>query len=392
MRAEQSSSERRADRRAPAGGRRSRRAETGRVGRVAARRARSSRSVSPDIAVAQDGDADRVSRPTDRADHRALHGLMRTLVANMVEGVTNGLREAPRDPGRRLPCHARRAATSSSPSATRTRHGEAPEGHRVRGAAPTRVIVRGIDKQAVGQVAAKIRELRPPEPYKGKGIRYAGRARPAQGRQAGVASDAGTMSRTTQAGSAPSRRHRRVRGKVRGHARAPRLAVFRSNRSDLRAAHRRRPGHTRSRPPTRPRPRGRRRRERACQGGGQAARRAGEGRRRRDGRVRPRRLPVPRSREGARRRRPRGRTASSRWATDSGASGTAASSRSAWSRSTAWRRSSRAAAASPSPRWWWSATRSTRSASATARRRRSRSPSRRRSRTRRRTCSRCRST
>ena len=187
------------------------------------------------------------------------------------------------------------------------------------------------------------------------------------------------------------RRHRRVRGKVAGTAARPRLAVFRSNAAiyaqiidDEHGPHAR--GGVDSRSVAR------RRQERPRQGGRQAARRAGEGGGSRGASSSTaaatcttavsRRSPTARAREDC----------TSRWAADAARSGTAASSRSAWSRSTASRRSSRAAVASPSPPWWSSATRSTRSASATARPTRSRSPSRRRSRTRRRTCSRCRST
>ena len=94
----------------------------------------------------------------------------------MVEGVTDGFAEDARDPGRRLPRAAQGHATSSSRSATRTRCSiKAPDGHRVRGArSPRASIVKGISKQLVGEIAANIRKQRPPEPYKGKGIRYEG--------------------------------------------------------------------------------------------------------------------------------------------------------------------------------------------------------------------------
>ena len=127
------------------------------------------------MAIEQEDGTITVTRPTERGEDRALHGLTRTLVANMVEGVTNGLREAPRDPGRRLPRRARRHRTSSSRSATRTRCKIKPrQGIEFEVPVPTQVVVRGIDKQVVGQTAAEIRKVRPPEPYKGKGIRYEG--------------------------------------------------------------------------------------------------------------------------------------------------------------------------------------------------------------------------
>jgi len=115
-----------------------------------------------------------VSRPTERGDDRALHGLTRTIVANMVEGVTNGFEKRLEIQG--VGYRAAMSGTNlelqvgySHPVRITPRQGiefEVP--------APTQVIVRGIDKQMVGQTAAEIRKVRPPEPYKGKGIRYEG--------------------------------------------------------------------------------------------------------------------------------------------------------------------------------------------------------------------------
>jgi large subunit ribosomal protein L6 len=115
-----------------------------------------------------------VSRPTERGEDRALHGLTRTLVANMVEGVTNGFEKRLEIQG--VGYRAAMAGTNlelqvgySHPVRVTPREGiefEVP--------APNQVIVRGIDKQLVGQTAAEIRKVRPPEPYKGKGIRYEG--------------------------------------------------------------------------------------------------------------------------------------------------------------------------------------------------------------------------
>jgi large subunit ribosomal protein L6 len=115
-----------------------------------------------------------VSRPTERGDDRALHGLTRTIVANMVEGVTNGFEKRLEIQG--VGYRATMSGTNlelqvgySHPVRITPRQGiefEVP--------APTQVIVRGIDKQMVGQTAAEIRKVRPPEPYKGKGIRYEG--------------------------------------------------------------------------------------------------------------------------------------------------------------------------------------------------------------------------
>ena len=115
-----------------------------------------------------------VSRPTDRAEHRALHGLTRSLIANMVEGVTDGFekRLEIQGVGYRAALKGKNlelALGYSHPVAI-----EAPEGIEFEVPQPTEVVVRGIDKQLVGQVAADIRKRRPPEPYKGKGIRYKG--------------------------------------------------------------------------------------------------------------------------------------------------------------------------------------------------------------------------
>ena len=115
-----------------------------------------------------------VTRPTDRGPHRALHGLSRTLVANMVQGVSDGFARELEIVGvgyrAQLKGQALEMAVGYSHPVTIT----PPEGIAFEVPSPTQVVVRGIDKQAVGQVAAQIRAVRPPEPYKGKGIRYAG--------------------------------------------------------------------------------------------------------------------------------------------------------------------------------------------------------------------------
>jgi large subunit ribosomal protein L6 len=115
-----------------------------------------------------------VERPTDRGEHRALHGLYRSLVANMVEGVTSGFQKTLeiQGVGYRAALKGRDielALGYSHPVSIK-----APEGIEFEVPQPTRVIVKGISKQLVGEVAANIRKQRPPEPYKGKGIRYEG--------------------------------------------------------------------------------------------------------------------------------------------------------------------------------------------------------------------------
>ncbi len=129
---------------------------------------------SADMAVEQNDGVVTVARPTDRGEHRALHGLTRSLIANMVEGVTDGFekRLEIQGVGYRAALKGKNlelALGYSHPVAI-----EAPEGIEFEVPQPTEVIVRGIDKQLVGQVAADIRKRRPPEPYKGKGIRYKG--------------------------------------------------------------------------------------------------------------------------------------------------------------------------------------------------------------------------
>jgi large subunit ribosomal protein L6 len=127
------------------------------------------------IAVHQEGSTLTLTRPDDERQHRALHGLARSLVANMVTGVTQGFTKELEIVGIGYRANAKGpeeielALGFSHPVTVR-----APEGITFEVPVPTRVIVRGIDKERVGQVAADIRKLRKPEPYKGKGVRYAG--------------------------------------------------------------------------------------------------------------------------------------------------------------------------------------------------------------------------
>jgi large subunit ribosomal protein L6 len=134
-----------------------------------------SRVVPGEITVRQDGGELLVERPNDERQNRALHGLTRTLVANMVQGVTGGFtkeleivgvgyRAEAQGPGK-----LRLALGFSHPVLV-----DAPDGITFEVPQPTRIIVKGIDKERVGQVAANIRSIRKPEPYKGKGVRYSG--------------------------------------------------------------------------------------------------------------------------------------------------------------------------------------------------------------------------
>ena len=134
-----------------------------------------SRSLPRDITVRQDGATLLVERPSDERMHRALHGLTRSLVNNMVVGVTEGFRKDLEIVG--VGYRATAQGTSRLELALGFSHTisvDAPDGITFEVPAPTRISVQGIDKEAVGQVAADIRRLRKPEPYKGKGVRYAG--------------------------------------------------------------------------------------------------------------------------------------------------------------------------------------------------------------------------
>jgi large subunit ribosomal protein L6 len=115
-----------------------------------------------------------VARPTDRGEHRALHGLTRSLIANMVEGVTDGYEKRLEIQGVGYRAQLKGKALELALGFSHPVSIPAPDGIEFDVPQPTEVIVRGIDKQLVGQVAADIRKRRPPEPYKGKGVRYAG--------------------------------------------------------------------------------------------------------------------------------------------------------------------------------------------------------------------------
>jgi len=133
------------------------------------------RVVPTDITVRQEDGVLMVERPDDQRHHRALHGLTRSLVNNMVVGVTQGFSRDLEIVG--VGYRATAQGDNRLDMALGYSHPvvvDAPDGITFEVPAPTRITVRGIDKEAVGQVAANIRKLRKPEPYKGKGIRYAG--------------------------------------------------------------------------------------------------------------------------------------------------------------------------------------------------------------------------
>jgi large subunit ribosomal protein L6 len=133
-----------------------------------------SQAVNPEMRIEQENGTLVVERPTDRTEHRAAHGLTRTLISNMVDGVTDGFEKRleiqgvgyrARLQGKQLELAVGYSHPVSVPP---------PEGIEFEVPQPTEVVVRGIDKQLVGETAARIRKRRPPEPYKGKGIRYVG--------------------------------------------------------------------------------------------------------------------------------------------------------------------------------------------------------------------------
>jgi large subunit ribosomal protein L6 len=126
------------------------------------------------ISVAQEDDQLIVKRPTDRGEHRALHGLTRSLVANMVEGVTNGYEKKLEIQGVGYRAVLKGKDLELALGYSHPVPVKAPDGIEFEVPQPTRVTVRGISKQQVGEIAAYIRKQRPPEPYKGKGIRYEG--------------------------------------------------------------------------------------------------------------------------------------------------------------------------------------------------------------------------
>jgi large subunit ribosomal protein L6 len=131
-------------------------------------------TVAEPISVAQEDGTIRISRPDDENRTRGLHGLTRTLVANMVTGVTDGFSKTLEIVGTGYRVQAKGSDLEFALGFSHPVSVVAPEGISFEVQAPTRFVVRGIDKQKVGEVAANIRKLRKPEPYKGKGVRYQG--------------------------------------------------------------------------------------------------------------------------------------------------------------------------------------------------------------------------
>ena len=127
-----------------------------------------------DMVVKLEGSVLTVERPTDQPEHRALHGLTRSLIANMVAGVTDGFKKTLEIHGVGYKAEQKCNGIKLTLGYSHTIDFEAPKGVSLELPTPTSIVIEGMDKQAVGQAAAEIRAFRRPEPYKGKGIRYQG--------------------------------------------------------------------------------------------------------------------------------------------------------------------------------------------------------------------------
>lgn len=126
----------------------------------------------PNISVSVEGTEIKVSRPNDQKENRALHGLTRALIANMVEGVTNGFKKVLEVNGVGYRVQLQGSDLVMNLGYSHQVVMKAPEGIKIECPTATQIVISGADKQAVGQFAAQVREKRPPEPYKGKGIKY----------------------------------------------------------------------------------------------------------------------------------------------------------------------------------------------------------------------------
>ncbi len=135
-----------------------------------------SHTVVEPIRIAEQDGQIVVTRPTDRGPHRALHGLSRSLVANLVTGVSAGFERRLEIQGVGYRAQMKGQALELAVGYSHPVTIDPPDGIQFEVPAPTQVVVKGIDKQQVGEIAAQVRGVRPPEPYKGKGVRYAGEA------------------------------------------------------------------------------------------------------------------------------------------------------------------------------------------------------------------------
>ena len=130
--------------------------------------------VHPELGVSLENGELTVTRPSEDARHKALHGLTRTLVANMVEGTSKGFQKTLELVGVGYKAEPRAYGLQLALGFSHPVEYRAPKGIKLTAPQPTQIVIDGADKQTVGQVAAEIRSLRPPEPYKGKGVKYQG--------------------------------------------------------------------------------------------------------------------------------------------------------------------------------------------------------------------------
>jgi large subunit ribosomal protein L6 len=132
------------------------------------------RALHPDMLLTLEDGTFRVNRPSDEQMHKALHGLTRTLVANMVDGVSTGFKKVLELVGVGYKAEVRPYGLQLALGYSHPIEYRAPTGIKLSAPVPTQIFVEGANKEVVGQVAAELRSLRPPEPYKGKGVKYQG--------------------------------------------------------------------------------------------------------------------------------------------------------------------------------------------------------------------------
>jgi large subunit ribosomal protein L6 len=132
------------------------------------------RQFAQGITIGQEGDVLNVTRASDEENHKSLHGLSRSLLANMVEGVTKGYQKTLEISGVGYKAEVKPFGLQLALGFSHTIQYKAPAGVKLTAPQPTTIVIDGPDKEKVGQVAAELRNLRPPEPYKGKGIKYQG--------------------------------------------------------------------------------------------------------------------------------------------------------------------------------------------------------------------------
>jgi large subunit ribosomal protein L6 len=146
----------------------------GRTVKVKGPRGELSHTLPAGITMERQDDTLTIKRESDEANHKSLHGLSRSLIANMVEGVTKGYSKQLEITGVGFKAEVKPFGLQLALGFSHQIQYKAPAGIKLTAPQPTQVIIEGSDKALVGQVAAELRSLRPPEPYKGKGIRYAG--------------------------------------------------------------------------------------------------------------------------------------------------------------------------------------------------------------------------